>query len=938
MKAIIGRVTVARIIALTVLGVVGYGPAAIAQSSSVADADDGLEEIVVTGSHIKRNGYADRIPVAIIDRSDFEADGAATFVDIVKFLPVNTGSFITQETGNLIGTSQMNVRGLGAGSTLTLINGRRTGLSAVADGNGNQFFDINQLPLTMIERIDVQTDGASAIYGSEAVAGVANIITRKGFEGLEITARYEDAANSGYSIGFASGAVGERSTVNLYASYYHHTRRDRTHFDWVVDRIDGGGDRTMSNLVSGTGAPGSYRQAVLDPITGAFTGTTGDLVPDPDCTAAGGILLNGRCRHSFADQVAIIPEEDRIQLFAEGEFSVRESVRAYTEVSFSHNDVQRTAGPNLFRNGLASGDLLIPADHPFNFFIDDGAGGLTYIGPEAWDNAINTAVPLRCTCRPLGIEFNGGYGGGSEFDREYRLNYLRGLAGVEIELPGSWSIDASYMYANSEWRIKRPYNYVASELNASIEAGTYNPFGTRTADPTLVSPKDGVSVAGFNRDDFNRWHHIGRDERTLRQQVFDVVATGDLFKIGGEAVAVAIGAQFRDMSFEKLTDALDAAGLDSTPTPDDPRVVGNTDVWAAFAEALIPLGDDVELTAAIRYEDYGGDVGSTTDPKIGARWEVNDKFALRATYGSSFQSPTVDQTSTSSSTAFIDDPASLDINGNLVCVDTGLTSNTTIIVGGDSGLVPQSADSLNFGVVLTPTDALQLSLDYWNFDYEDLIRPAANAQSIVNQDCADDGVPNDPRIERSPSGQIRNIFTSFINTGGVKTDGIDLNLTYVFPGSSIGDIQANLTASYVSSFDIVSFDDAGNRSTFDGAGKRNFNNPFGSVPDLRANLRFDLVRGNHSGNLAFRHIASYTNDQQPDPDDWTSVDSWTSIDLRYAYILDDWFGAPASIAVGINNIADEDPPTLGQGVRPGYDAQVHEIRGRLAYAEIRFEL
>lgn len=924
-----------KLIVLFVLGAFGPAQVALAQSG---DDDDRVEEIVVTGSHIKRDGYADRIPVAIIDRSDFESDGVATIIDIVKFLPVNTGSFITQETGNLIGTSQMNVRGLGAGSTLTLINGRRAGLSAVADGNGNQFFDINQLPLTMIERIDVQTDGASAIYGSEAVAGVANIITRKGFEGFEVTARYEDAANNGYSIGFASGAVGDRSTINLYASYYHQSRRDRTHLDWVVDRIDGGGDRSQSALVSGTGAPGSYRQAILDPTTGEFLGTSGGLVPDPDCEAAGGILLSGRCRHSFADQVSIIPEEDRFQLFAEGEFDVRDSLRLYTEVSFSHNDVQRTQGPNLFRNGPADGDLVIPADHPFNFFIDDGAGGLTYIDPSVWDNAVHTAVALRCTCRPLGIEFNGGPGGGSEFDREYRLNYIRGLGGFEFDLPGTWSVDASYMYAKSEWRNLRPYEYVASQLNASILAGLYNPFGTRTANPTLVSPKDGVSVAGFNREDFNRWHHIGRDDRTLRQTVIDVVASGDLFDIGGETIAVAVGAQYRELTFLSLIDALDAAGLDSTPTPDDPRVDGYSDVSATFAEALIPIGDDFEITAAIRYEDYGGSVGSTTDPKVGTRWDINEKIALRATYGSSFQSPTVDQTSTSTSTAFIDDPASLDINGNLVCVNTGLSSNTTIIVGGDSGLTPQSADNLNLGLILSPTDAMQVSLDYWNFDYEDLIRPAANPQSIVNRDCADDGIPNDPRIERSPSGQIRNIFTSFINTGGVKTDGIDLNFAYVFPESSFGDIQANLTASYVNKFDITSFDENGNASTFDGAGKRNFNNPFGSVPDLRANLRVDWVRGNHSGNLGIRHIASYTNDQQPDPADWTSVDGWTSVDLRYAYMLDDFLDSPASIAIGINNIADEDPPTLGQGVRPGYDAQVHEIRGRLIYAEIRFEL
>lgn len=903
--------------------------------SDTTDEDERIEEVVVTGTHIRRSGYEDRLPIAVVTRSDFIADGAGSMIDIVKFLPVNTGSFLVQETGNLIGTSQLNVRGLGSGSTLTLINGRRAGLSAVADGNGNQFFDINQLPLSMIERIDVQTDGASAIYGSEAVAGVANIITRKGFEGLEITARYEESSNSAYSISMASGAVGENSTVNLYATYYHSTRMNRTDFDWVVDRIDGGGDPQLSNLVSGTGAPGSYTMALLDPVTGDYLGTSGSLVPDPDCEAAGGILRSGRCRHSFADQVSILPEEDRIQIFAEGEYQISFGVRAYTEMSYSDNRAHRTQGPNLFRNGIAGGSLLVPGDHPFNFFIDDGAGGISYIGPEAWDNNIHTGVALNCTCRPLGIEFNGW---NSEFDREYKNTYFRSMMGAEFELPGSWIVDASYMYANSDWDEHAPYTYVASALNASIANGTYNPFGTRTAQPGLISPKDGVSVAGFDRDDFATWHHIGRNQRRLQQEVIDIVASGDLFDMGSNTLSAAFGAQHRELTYLSLVDGLDAAGLASTPGLQDPRVEGYTEVSAVFAEVLMPLGDSVELTAAVRNEDYGGGIGSTTDPKIGIRWDINEKVALRATQGSSFQAPTVDQTSTSTGTAFIDDPASLDLNGDLRCVDTGLTSNTTVIVGGDSGLKPQNADNFNFGVVLTPLDNVQVSIDYWSFDYDGLIRPAASAQSIVNQDCADDGVPNDPRIVRSPSGQIRDVFTSFINTGSVETDGIDVNFTYELPETSFGNIRATLRASYVNSFDVTSIDDAGVASTFDGAGKRNFNNPFSSVPDLRANLRLDWAKGNHSGNLAVRHIASYTNDQQTDPANWSSVDAWTSLDLRYTYALDNLFSAPASIAIGINNVADEDPPSLGQGVRPGYDAQVHEIRGRVAYAEIRFEL
>ena len=148
--------------------------------------DDEIEEITVTGSHIRRTEYEGRAPIQIVDAEAIELIGAAQPVEILKQLTVNSGSQYYNETNDRAGVSQFNIRNLGLGSTLTLINGKRGGIAAVADATGTDFVDINQFPLAMIQRVEVLTNGASATYGSQAVAGVANIITRKGFEGLEI--------------------------------------------------------------------------------------------------------------------------------------------------------------------------------------------------------------------------------------------------------------------------------------------------------------------------------------------------------------------------------------------------------------------------------------------------------------------------------------------------------------------------------------------------------------------------------------------------------------------------------------------------------------------------------------------------------------------------------------------------------------------------------
>ena len=186
-------------------------------------SNSNVEEVVVTGSNIQRSGYTAISPVQVKNRDEMLAEGAKTITDFAINLPVNIGSEFQTESGDLIGTAQFNLRGLGLGSTLTLINGRRGGISTVADGGGNQFFDINQLPMSMIEKVEFLTDGASAVYGSQAVAGVANIITRKNFEGLEFTLEGQRTDGPGidqHQIGFAFGSSADGPTkVNIYGGY-----------------------------------------------------------------------------------------------------------------------------------------------------------------------------------------------------------------------------------------------------------------------------------------------------------------------------------------------------------------------------------------------------------------------------------------------------------------------------------------------------------------------------------------------------------------------------------------------------------------------------------------------------------------------------------------------------------------------------------------------
>tara|TARA_R110002073_G_scaffold225099_5_gene385887 strand:- start:1065 stop:3863 length:2799 start_codon:yes stop_codon:yes gene_type:complete len=892
-----------------------------------------IDEVVVTGSYIKRSGYDGKSPIQVFDKEKLSAMGAQNMIDVANNLTINSGSRFTNETGSLTGTSQFNIRGLGTGSTLTLINGRRGGIATVADAFGNQFFDVNQLPLAMIERIDFQTDGASATYGSQAVAGVANIITRKGFEGLELSGRYQDASNSSFEINLASGLKTDRASLNLYATVYNQTQNFRTDFDWLVERIHGNGDLTQSKLISSTGSPGTYKRAITD-INGVIN-ASGTALTDPDCEAAGGILKGSTCRHSFADQVSIIPDETRYQAFSEFEYDITEDVTFFSEVSFSHNEVARVSSSPLFRNGLVSNlNIYIPADHPFNFFKANDAGtGLIYVDPANWDPDTDVAVDLACQCRPFGDDTNGDSPSGLPNQNHYTLDYYRGALGVDWDINDDWNLSTSYVYALSTRNFLSDIGSNALALNTAILEGRFNPFGTSKANPTLISPKDGVSVAGNTIEDYEDFTHKSRSFTRTEQQVAEAVISGTIAEMEAGPVGVALGGQYRHEEYKYEPDSLVAKGLANSRDGDSAQA-GTTNVYAAFAETIVPVTDTLEIQAAVRHESYGGTVGATTDPKIAARWQATDAIAFRASFGTAFQAPSTLQTGEANGVAFLDDPVSL-IGGSLVCTDTGVTNNVAIRTSGSDSLKPTSANSVNVGVVVEPLDGMSISVDVWNFNYSDLIAQDANAQTLVSDECAGvsaGGTPNfDSRVTRTAEGNVRQVQLSFINTGSVKTNGLDFNLNYGIDTGNTGHLTFGVAASYVNKFDVETVDGA---EIIRGAGNFNNRNAFKAMPKWRSNFRLGWVLDKHSANVSVRHISSYNNDQTSgDLED--RVGAYTAVDLKYSFLYEYENGSATEFSIGANNVFDLDPPTLGEGNRPGYDSTTHDVRGRVLYVSAK---
>lgn len=903
-------------------------PFAISQDYEEISSEKSIEKIMVLGSNIRRIDSAGTAPIQSIDRENIELTSIGTVSDLVINIPANAGSVVNPVSGSNIGSSNFNLRNLGPGSTLVLINGRRAGKSPLGDNLGNQFYDLNQLPLSMIKAVDVQTDGASAIYGSEAVAGVVNIQTRKGFEGLEIGARYEDASNKTTTLNFAFGSNSDKGSFAAYATAYKANINYRSDFDFIVDRSGG-------SLTSSSGSPDEY--VTLDPLTNERGSSK---VNDPNCVEAYGVVSGDSCRYNFFNHTSPIPKADRFAAFTEFDYNLDEmagfeDITVYGELSYSNNTATRAIGPQTNSNGPYGGKFLIPGDHPFNFFVEE-EGNLQYIDPTTteganfWQENPDAAANLTTSgsFRPIGEAIAGRNSSGSDFTNESD-RHMFGLDAYR----GDWSVSAWYQSYKHKTTGEEAGNSIASALQAAINNGNLNPFGIAYADPDLISPKNSESTAGHDLDTFYRdIAHTEIETRESTQKTFDFVASNNEFiELNEGYIGVALGYQKRQETYSFVPDVLLNSGLGNSSSTSFPSVNGKTDVDSLFVEMAISPIDTLDIQLALRYEDHGNEVGTTTDPKIAALWRFSEEVSFRGSYGSSFQAPSAIQTGGIAGSTGVD----FEMYNERVTCDAP-DSNSADFIAGTAAKVtgklkPQSADNINLGLVWQPNTSSFMSLDYWHYEYKGLIVNAESAQTVLDNDC-DDGILNDPNIVRGSDGVPLFIATSLENSDSATTDGIDAKFNYEF-ATDFGDIDLGMTISYVLSFDAV----IGDRK-INAAGKRNAEtDSFGAMPKLNFNVSGKWSNNNHQAVATLRYKDSYLQDDSARNNKLLGkdIDSFTTLDVQYNYDLSELLSIAGSVTVGVNNVLDENPPEYG--ARPYYDNEVHPIRGRVIYLDLGFQ-
>ena len=859
------------------------GPATAAPSQ---DDSAQVDDIVVTGSLIRQSSQPS--PTDVVDLDQVDQRGISNASELVKLLPANSGSEAQVDGLNqplTSGTAQFNLRNLGLGSTLVLLNGRRQTLSAAAAGDGSTFVDINSLaPLIAMRRIEVVKDGGAATYGSDAVAGVVNFITRTSVDRPEMSAKYltMDGSNEVDIQGIIGHQIAGGDLV-LAASYFSRSTLGTDERSFSRASTFG---RPSWHSVSSYGQPGSY-----------FRPSTNGFAPDPNCTNAAfpfsyrNSPTDTFCRLDFSEFFDLMPKEDREQVFGTWNGDVAPGVRLNLEASYSHALATGRSSPSF---PILAVSPVVPRTHPDNPFGED----------------------VRFRGRLLGPAY-----GASVAEYEYDTYRLAGGLEGTFDFGWSWAVNAAY--SRQDHRYDKPDTLKTNFQNAlrglggagcNPATGTpgvgscvyYNPFasaqlgtGTRNSDALIQS------LIGYT----------GLDARSDLFTI-DAVTSGDILEWAGGTIAGALGVQYRRSTFaHDWSDLVNAGELITLGQA--PDFSGTQETTSVFGELQVPFGDDLQLQVSARYENYAEGFDNVS-PKVALLYRPFEQLSLRASYGKAFRAPSIYQQVAVQATQ-----PSVNDNGVFNFVNTQTF--------GSRDLEPEESSNYNIGATVRPFGGLELGVDFYGFKYDNLI-VKENPQTIVNQARADTlagltGTVSQRALTRDITRSLVLIKTNFINASSVETDGVDVTARYTWD-TGIGTFAANAAWTHINSYDIQFTPGA---AVIDGAGSVNFNNLGRSLPQDRVEAGLTWNTGPHQLVALAHYVSSYTNDRTGITN--ANIDSQTTFDLQYNVTLDGLLGdAPTKFSLGVINVADEDPPLVQLNL--GFDPIVHDPRGRVVYLSI----
>ncbi len=785
--------------ALAGLALATLAPTAVqAQAASPGSAQrqeataPAAEDIVVTGSRIERAGFDAPTPTTVVGQIELQLGNRPSVAQVLNDLPqfraTQTPTSTSANTNN--STSSADLRGLGPLRTLTLLNGRRFVGSS----------DLNTVPLSVVERVEVVTGGASAAWGSGAVAGVVNIILNDDLEGFRFGAdagisSRNDAARSRLQASYGRRFAGDRGHMMVAAEYL----QERGAFDrdkGPRPSLDGGlFVQTDGKIILAQDI--NFLNATQGGVitSGALAGQAfnrdGTLSPVSRGSVSNAANTIGGTSRSQLDSVAVTSPYERYNLFGRVSYELGEAAKVWADAAFTRIESDFGFFPEVVRGGATSGGIVLSRDNP-------------YLSP---------AVRARLASGPATFRMGRFFGdtpGQGELSYQYRRDTLDLGVGIEGSFGAGWKYNASYGHGEIRNRDAIDGQRIGANFNRAIDAvvGPGGQIVCRVAltDPTTACrPLNLFGVGNIDPEAVSYSYGAARSSTVTKLDTVQAALRGDPFSTWAGPVSIAVGAEARWESLRTTADPLSASGsftlVNFTP------LKGQFDVKEGFGEVLVPLlnaeGTAVlEANGAARYSDYSNSGGIWTW-KVGGTLRLFDDLLLRAVLSRDIRSPSIAELFTARITNIqnVSDP-----------FNAGQVVSVIRFGGGNPDLEPETAKTLTLGGSYSPRFApgLRLSVDWYNIRIDQVIG-GLTAQDIVNQCFAGNQALCDATV-RDPDGTLTTVFATFLNLARYETTGVDFEASYVTQAIG-GTLSLRGLATYVQKLEI---NDGVN--TFDRAG------------------------------------------------------------------------------------------------------------------------
>lgn len=906
-----------------------------------AMADDG-EVITITGSLIERKELTTPAPVSVIDKATIEASGLVTIGDVLQNLPSQSNAINTQFNNGGDGSTRVSLRGLGSARTLVLMNGRRM----VPGGTGaDASVDLNTIPLAVIERVEVLKDGASAVYGSEAIAGVVNIITRDDFDGQEATV-YTGGTQRGdgftYDVSFVTGTKTDKSSLIFSAGYMEQKPifagdRGFSEFDrelvWESgEKVDGGSTNTPYGFLitdeDGDGVP-DPGNAEWDALVAAC--------PSGACTRDG---QDGPWRdfnfggpgdpgdfYNFQPRNYLLTPLQRYNVFSKGKIELRKHMRAFFEATYMHRGSTQQLAPEPLP--LDQLGLVISADNAYNPYGKD-IGFYRRRLEELGDRTSEQTVDM------------------------FRVvTGLEGDAPEDIPLLANWRWELSFNYGRTAGNQIGRGNLILSRLQQAMGPSYMDAEGVAHCG-TADAPVDGcvpINLLGgsgaISPDQIAGLTFTGVSGGINEQRTYLATARGPLLKMSnGGFLSLGVGADYREEKGSFDPDPLTSTG-DTTGNATEPTG-GGFDVVEGFGElAFVPLVEKgpakwLELNAAARAVKYNT-FGSNSTWKVGALFRTLGGVSLRGTYSTAFRAPSIGELYSGAVDDFASATDPCDTSSGPLSptvaeqcaaegVPAGYVNPATQLrakVGGNPNLGPETADVFTGGIVIEPPplEGFAITLDYFHIDIKDAIQ--AQGADVILANCYNTPEHTDcDKIIRFPGTNVIDYINDTVtNIGGNKTTGLDFALTQKLPVKRAGTFRFSFEGTYLLKYEETAAD-----RTRTGLG----NYDLGVFPRFKSNFTTVWGLGGLGAGMNLRYIGTYKecldndcNDNLPS----RNVASNITTDLFGSYN----FGSQAgktTLSIGVNNVLDQDPPFLANGFLADSDASTYDYLGRYFYLRL----